>query len=142
MNSSSNIPQHVKTSCVQYFMRKNRALEEKLIIKSEMRNVINYWESQKSALENKRREMHSVTNVILSERICYIKQFMRYLRLLFNSYIGPFENEEEEPELDVEANNEHAWDVRVDIAGVESRESSDDSSDDSDEGVEAEGFYV
>ena len=127
----------MKTSFVQYFLRKNRATEEKALVENEMKNTLEYWERQKVILEDERNNCETSVKVLFCEKIEYVKRFIKDLRILFKNVI-PLEMEEEL------SSDEEGDDVDLYYGRHESSSSSDEDDDegDSDEDVEVDGFYV
>ncbi|XP_066928015.1 uncharacterized protein [Clytia hemisphaerica] len=87
---SSNVPTIVIKSLVQFYVRKQRAMEEVLIIRQEMEDTICYWKQQLSILINQTAVEKTVgIQFILHERVSNVKSFIAELERLFAFVLNP-----------------------------------------------------
>lgn len=110
------VPSSVIKSLIQYFVRKQRAKEEILIVEQEMRETVDYWQNQLNVLRNCCENQSSKgLKYILNDRSRTVHNFLCELKKLFNFVIQPgaefdeelldeisSEKEEEEEELSSE----------------------------------------
>ncbi|XP_066935364.1 uncharacterized protein [Clytia hemisphaerica] len=99
---SSVVPGPVIKTLIQFYIRKQRALEEMLLVKKEMENTLRYWEQQIEILHNVTISQSSGLKYILCERLEMIKEFAEELQKLFSPTINGVDNEALDEEFLIE----------------------------------------
>ena len=90
---SSLVPGTVIKNLIQFYIRKQRALEEISIVKSEMENTITYWKQQIGLLESFSELQATGTKFILLQRLIVVKKFFEGLQKDFLPIIGGKNND-------------------------------------------------
>ena len=94
---SSLVPSNVIKSLVQYYIRKERAAEEILIVEQEIRETIAYWETQYDILSQCSLAQSSLgLKYILNERLLIVQNFVDELKGLFKLIVIPEADFDEE----------------------------------------------
>lgn len=84
------VPSSVIKSLVQYYVRKQRAKEEILIVRQEMRETVNYWQHQLNVLRNCCEGQSSKgLKYIINDRVIAVDSFLCELKKLFQFVIQP-----------------------------------------------------
>ena len=117
------VPSSVIKSLIQYFVRKQRAKEEILIVEQEMRETVDYWQNQLNVLRNCCENQSSKgLKYILNDRSRTVHNFLCELKKLFNFVIQPGAEFDEELLDEISSEKEEEEEL--------SWESSDESDDD------------
>ena len=117
------VPSSVIKSLIQYFVRKQRAKEEILIVEQEMRETVDYWQNQLNVLRNFCENQSSKgLKYILNDRSRTVHNFLCELKKLFNFVIQPGAEFDEELLDEISSEKEEEEEL--------SWESSDESDDD------------
>lgn len=127
MESSKN---QYKATIIDYYIRKNRATEEIVLIENEMNNVINYWQEQCIIIKRALAEKENTgLEFIINERYVYAKFLLKSFKKLFNDTIPKEDSFNEEDSSNGEEEMEEDIDDYVEICVSESDEDSYISSD-------------
>ena len=117
------VPSSVIKSLIQYFVRKQRAKEEILIVEQEMRETVDYWQNQLNVLRNCCENQSSKgLKYILNDRSRTVHNFLCELKKPFNFVIQPGAEFDEELLDEISSEKEEEEEL--------SWESSDESDDD------------
>ena len=117
------VPSSVIKSLIQYFVRKQRAKEEILIVEQEMRETVDYWQNQLNVLRNCCENQSSKgLKYILNDRSRTVHNFLCELKKLFNFVIQPGAEFDEELLDEISSEKEEEEEL--------SSESTDESDDD------------
>jgi len=83
---SSSIPTNVVKTLVQFYLRKQRAQEEIVIVQEEMKATLSYWRDQLNFLVECASQQTSFgLKYLLQERIFIVNSLTKELEQLFNS---------------------------------------------------------
>ena len=124
------VPSPVIKSLIQYFVRKQRAKEEILIVEQEMRETVDYWQNQLNVLKNCCENQSSKgLKYIINDRSRTVLNFLCELKKLFNFVIQPG------AEFDEELVDEISSEKEEEELSSESSDESDDERFNSDEDI-------
>eukprot|EP00111_Clytia_hemisphaerica_P021268 TCONS_00062607-protein len=144
---SSQVPINVVKSLVQFYLRKQRAQEEIIIVEEEMRSTLHFWENQLTFLDECASHQTSVgIRYLLRERILIVKNFLGDLKKLFEFATEPVERVEinhtnNHISLNGSENEEYLFSDQ-DFSSDEEAISSGDSDSDTGDSVLSDDLYI
>ena len=105
---NSSVPINVVKSLVQFYLRKQRAREEIVIVEEEMRSTLCYWKNQLNTLTECFSNQTSVgIRYLLRERVLIVENFLENLQKLFRFAIEPVTAVETSSEVATSSNTDN-----------------------------------